>query len=49
MLVQKVEAQQTLHVLVSLSVLKQADALKVCPIPDAGLLAMTQRISNFLG
>jgi hypothetical protein len=28
---------------------KQADALKVCPIPDACLLVMTQRPSRLLG
>ena len=28
---------------------KQADALKVCPIPDAGLLVMAQRPSRLLG
>jgi hypothetical protein len=40
-MVPTVETQQTLHNLVSLNMLKQADALKVCPIPDAGLLAGT--------
>jgi hypothetical protein len=39
----RVEAQQTLHVLVSLNMRKQTDALKVCPIPDACLLVMAQR------
>jgi hypothetical protein len=43
----RVEAQQTLHVLVSLR--KQADALKVCPIPDACLLVMAQRPYRLLG
>ena len=28
---------------------KQADALKVCPIPDACLLVMAQRPSRLLG
>jgi hypothetical protein len=29
--------------------LKQADALKVCPIPDACLLVMAQRTAQLLG
>jgi hypothetical protein len=45
----RVEAQQTLHVLVSLRMRKQADALKVCPIPDAYLFVMAQRPFRLLG
>ena len=36
-------------ILVSLNMLQQADALKVCPIPDACLLVMAQRPSRLLG
>jgi hypothetical protein len=46
----RVEAQQTLHVLVSLNAeTGGCDALKVCPIPDACLLVMAQRPSRLLG
>jgi hypothetical protein len=44
----RVEAQQTLHVLVSLNA-EIADALTVCPIPDACLLVMAQRPYRSLG